>query len=215
MAVKATAQITLSGVIDVKATYRYYLLQSSTLTKPAKPSTFPPTSTWGDVEPNYVDGSTNSLYFVDCTVFCDDTYSYSEVSLSTSYEAAKSAYNKATNAQNGVNSLTTRVVEAETQIESNKEAIELRATKTEVTESLGGYYNKAETDAAIQVKSDAITSTVSATYATKGEVDNIQIGARNLIRNSTNLIFESYFFPDDSAVLGTGIIGAMVLGKEN
>jgi hypothetical protein len=35
---------------------------------------------------------------VDCTVFSDDTYVYSSVSLSSSYEAAKAAYNKATNA---------------------------------------------------------------------------------------------------------------------
>lgn len=167
MAVQATAQITLSSVIDVKATYRYYLLQSSTLTKPAKPSTFPPASTWSDVEPNYVDGSTNSLYFVDCTVFCDDSYNYSEVSLSSAYEAAKSAYNKAVNAQNGVNGLITRVTEAETQIESNKDAIELRATKKEVTESLGNYYTKEQTDAAITIKSNEITQTVSSTYAAK------------------------------------------------
>lgn len=132
MALKATAQITLSSVIDVKATYRYYLLQSSTLSKPAKPSTFPPTSTWGDVEPNYVDGSTSTLYFVDCTVFCDDTFNYSAVSVSSAYEAAKIAYNKALSAQNGVTALTNRVATAETAIESNKEQISLRATKTEV-----------------------------------------------------------------------------------
>lgn len=103
MAVIATGQITLSSVIDVKATYRYYLLQSSTLAKPNKPTVYPPESSWDDVEPSYTDGNTNSLYFVDCTVFCDDTYIYSEVSLSSSYEAAKAAYNKATNAQNTAN----------------------------------------------------------------------------------------------------------------
>lgn len=132
MTVKATAQITLSSVIDVKATYRYYLLQSSTLTKPAKPSTFPPASTWGDVEPSYVDGSTNSLYFVDCTVFCDDTFNYSEVSLSSAYEAAKAAYNKAVNAQNGVNNLTTRVTNAELEIDKQAGEISLRVTRNEV-----------------------------------------------------------------------------------
>lgn len=103
MAIKARSEITLSLVVDVKATYRYYLLQSSTLAAPSKPTTFPPSSSWDDVEPTYTDGSTNSLYFVDCTVFCDDTFSYSEVSLSSSYEAAKAAYNKATNAQDTAN----------------------------------------------------------------------------------------------------------------
>lgn len=104
MAVKASGTITLSSVVDVKATYRYYLLQSSTLTKPSKPTTNPPSTSWNDAEPSYVDGSTNTLYLVDLTVFSDDTWSYSEVSVSSSYEAAKSAYNKAVNAQNTANS---------------------------------------------------------------------------------------------------------------
>lgn len=98
MAVKAAGQITLTSVVDVYATYRFYLLQSSTAAKPAKPSTFPPSSTWTDTEPGYTDGSTNSLYTVDCTLFSDDTFLYSAVSLSSSYEAAKAAYNRATNA---------------------------------------------------------------------------------------------------------------------
>jgi hypothetical protein len=97
MAVKAAGQITLSSVVDVAATYRYYLLQSSTAAIPPKPTAFPP-AVWDDVEPGYTDGSTNSLYTVDCTVFSDGTYVYSPVSLSSSYEAAKAAYNKATNA---------------------------------------------------------------------------------------------------------------------
>ena len=98
MAVKAAGQITLSSVVDVAATYRYYLLQSSTAAIPSKPTTFPPATTWDDTEPGYTDGSTNSLYTVDCTVFSDGAYLYSAVSLSSSYEAAKAAYNRATNA---------------------------------------------------------------------------------------------------------------------
>lgn len=102
---KASAQITLHFVVDVKASYRYYLLQGSTLAKPSKPTTYPPASTWDDTEPSYTTGSTNSLYFVDCTVFANDTFKYSEVSLSSSYEAAKEAYNKAQNAQDSVDNL--------------------------------------------------------------------------------------------------------------
>lgn len=109
---KASAQITLTYVIDVKATYRYYLLQSSTLSAPSKPTTFPPSSEWDDTEPAYEEGSTNSLYFVDCTVFCDDSFSYSEVSLSSSYEAAKQAYNKAQNAQDTADNAQTAADEA-------------------------------------------------------------------------------------------------------
>lgn len=99
MIVKASAQITISKVIDIYACYRYYKLQSSTLEKPAKPTTNPP-SGWSDTEPAYVSGSTNTLYFVDCNVYSDKSFSFSEVSKSSSYEAAKDAWNKANKALN-------------------------------------------------------------------------------------------------------------------
>ena len=99
MAIKASALITLSSVTDVASVTRYYLLQSSTLSKPSKPTTKPPSGNWTDTEPTYTAGSTNSLYFTDLTVFSDGTWNYSSVSLSSSYEAAKAAYNKATSAQ--------------------------------------------------------------------------------------------------------------------
>ena len=97
MAIKASAQITISKVIDIYACYRYYKPQSSTLAKPSKPTINPP-SGWSDIEPAYVSGSTNTLYFVDCNVYSDKSFSFSEVSKSSSYEAAKDAWNKANNA---------------------------------------------------------------------------------------------------------------------
>lgn len=47
-------------------------------------------------------------------------------------------------------------------------------------------------------------------------VSDISIGARNLIRNSKNLIFEKYYFKpgDPSAVLSIGTLGSMILGQE-
>ena len=102
MAVKASATITLSFMVDVKATYRYYKLQASTASAPEVPTTAIP-SGWTDSEPTYIEGSTNTLYIVDKTVFTNDTFVYSAVSKSTSYEAAKTAYNKAVNAQNTAN----------------------------------------------------------------------------------------------------------------
>lgn len=126
MAVKAKASITVSRIIDILSVTRYYLLQSSTSAAPAKPTTNPPPSSWAKTEPSYTSGSTKTLYFVDCTEFTNGTFKYSEVSKSSSYEAAKEAYNKAA-------AVETRVTNAETAINQNKEAITLRATKTEVT----------------------------------------------------------------------------------
>ena len=95
MAVKASCSVTVASITDVVSTTRYYLLQSSTLTAPAKPTASPPGGSWQVTEPTYSEGSTNSLYTCDETVFSDGTWAYSSVSLSTSYEAAKAAYNKA------------------------------------------------------------------------------------------------------------------------
>ena len=105
MAVKAKAEITLASVRDVKSTTRYYLLQSSTASKPAMPTANPPGGNWVKTEPSYTSGSTNSLYFTDLTVFSDDTFAYSDVSLSSSYEAAKAAYNKAVAAQESIDAI--------------------------------------------------------------------------------------------------------------
>ena len=95
MAVKARAEITIYHVIEIDKMIRYYLLQSSTSAAPSKPATNPPGGSWQTTEPSYTAGSTNTLYFVDLTIMSDETFEYSDVSKSSSYEAAKEAYNAA------------------------------------------------------------------------------------------------------------------------
>lgn len=128
-----SAHITLSSVVDVKSTCRYYLLQSDTLAKPSAPTSNPPGDSWTETEPVYTDGASDSLYYVDLAVFSDDTYTYSPVSLSTAYEAAKDAHNTANSAQDTADSANEKI-------------------------------------------------------------DNLAVGAKNLIRNSTNLDFSDYHF---------------------
>ena len=99
-------------------------------------------------------------------------------------EDATEAQKAADKAQEDVNALVVRVTTAETKITQNTEQIALRATKTEVAQTLGGYYTKEQTDSAITVKSNEITQTVSRTYATKQEVNDIEVGGCNLLRNS-------------------------------
>ena len=99
--------------------------------------------------------------------------------------AADAAQDAADQAQADVNALTNRVTIAETKITQNTEAIALRATKTEVTETLGGYYTKSEADAAIQVSADSITQSVSSTYATKTELNNKANDYTILLYNGT------------------------------
>lgn len=102
MTTKARGEITLVSIVDVSSVTRYYRLQSSTSATPSKPTANPP-SGWLSNEPAYTSGSTNSLYFVDLTEFSDGSYIYSNVSLSTSYEAAKEAYNMAKDARDAAN----------------------------------------------------------------------------------------------------------------
>lgn len=102
MAVKASCTVTLSCYRDTQSVTRYYKLQSSTAAAPSKPTVKPPKD-WTDAEPSYSGGNTNTLYFCDLTVFSDGTWAYSTVSKSSSYEAAKEAWNKANNAQNTAN----------------------------------------------------------------------------------------------------------------
>lgn len=103
VAVKARDDVTLAALTDVANVRRYYLLQSSTLNPPAAPTANPAPAPWVTAEPTYTEGSTTSLYTVDLTVFTDGTFDYSTVSKSSSYEAAKSAFNKAVAATNTAN----------------------------------------------------------------------------------------------------------------
>ena len=127
MAVKASAVITLSAVVDVSAVTRYYLLRSSTLAGPAKPTANPPGGSWNDSEPTYTSGSTNTLYFVDLTEFSDGTWSYSSVSLSSAYEAAKEAYNRAVSAQSTANAAETTATAAQAAADDAQEQTETNA----------------------------------------------------------------------------------------
>lgn len=75
-------------------------------------------------------------------------------------EDADAAKQAADNAQAAVNVLAIRVTQTETDIVQTNEQIALLATKEEVTTTLGGYYTKTETDAAISVKADEINLSV-------------------------------------------------------
>lgn len=104
MAVKGSATVTLSQYRDTKSVTRYYKLQLSSLAAPDKPTNVKPDETpagWSKSEPAC--DITMTLYTVDITVFSDGTTYVSDVSKSTSYEAAKEAWNKAYNAQDTAN----------------------------------------------------------------------------------------------------------------
>lgn len=92
-------------------------------------------------------------------------------------DAADDAQRAADDAQAAVDALAVRVTSAETKITQNSEQIALMASKTYVEQTLGGYYKKEETEAAIQIESDSIKSHVSATYTTKDETADVSEAA--------------------------------------
>lgn len=62
------------------------------------------------------------------------------------------------------------------------------------------------------------SETFTSKYATKTDVDDVQIGSRNYIRNSRNLIFEGVheaIAVDDAARVGTAIVGVSKVASEN
>ena len=104
MAVKATDQITLAVGVDVSSVDNYYKLQASSANPPTKPTTANPTG-WSTTEPTYDGTTTNTLYICTKTTLTDNTFYWSAVSVSSSYEAAKQAANLA----NAANTLATAI----------------------------------------------------------------------------------------------------------
>ena len=102
MAVKATDQVTVVDMTDIQSVTTYYLLQASTLSAPAQPTVLNP-SNWSTTEPTFTSGTTNTLYTCVRTLWGDGSqFSWGTVNVSSSYEAAKAAYNIANNAQNNL-----------------------------------------------------------------------------------------------------------------
>ena len=103
MAVKASATITLTQYRDTQSVTRYYKLQPAGSSAPLKPETKPPSSDWTDSEPAC--DISKELYFCDLTIFSNGEGEYSKVSKSSSYEAAKQAFNKANAAKDSIDNL--------------------------------------------------------------------------------------------------------------
>lgn len=98
MAIIARDQVTLAVAVDVLKVETWYKLQASTAAAPTKPSVANP-SGWSTTEPAYDGTSTNTLYTCQCTTLTDNTFFWGSVCISSSYEAAKQAWNKADNAE--------------------------------------------------------------------------------------------------------------------
>lgn len=196
---KAKAEITIYHNVDITAVYRYYLLQSSTSAAPSKPTVHPPVSTWSLAEPGYTEGSTNSLYTVECTLFSNDTFAYSEVSLSSSYEAAKEAYNKSVAAQESADSALEKVEETVTQLSS------LEVQNEGITASITEIRTTQETNSsAIDAINDDI-SILTESVNTKMDSNSVNIAISSALQNGVSKVVteKGFRFDEDGLTIST------------
>jgi phage minor structural protein len=100
--------------------------------------------------------------------------------------AADAAQTAADEAQAAVDALSIRVTKTETDIIQTSEQIALLATKEEVSQTLGGYYTKEETNSAISAKADEIELSVDT------KIEALDVGGRNLLLKTEFLRVEDY-----------------------
>lgn len=108
-----------------------------------------------------------------------------QTSATNAKTAADNAQKTADEAKTQVGNLSNTVTQMDTKIAQNAAAISLAATKKEVEDKLSGYSTTAEMNSAISVSASGILNTVSGTYTTKSEFNNLSIGSRN-IASQTN-----------------------------
>lgn len=108
MSVKAASEVTILDETDLDSLVTWYKLQTSA-TPPAAPTTTKTSdavSGWVQAEPTFSAGTvTNYLYTVIQTRWKDGSCSWGTVQLSSSYEQAKQAWNKANAAQSSIDNL--------------------------------------------------------------------------------------------------------------
>jgi hypothetical protein len=76
-----------------------------------------------------------------------------------------------------------------------QKAADTLSAANEYTENrLISYSTTSQMTSAIEQTAESITQTVAATYTTKAEYEQFQIGARNLILNSLDLVGDTHFF---------------------
>lgn len=219
MAVKGSATVTLSQYRDTESVTRYYKLQLSSLAAPDKPTNVKPYETpagWSKSEPAC--DITMTLYTVDVTVFSDGTTYVSDVSKSTSYEAAKEAWNKAQTAQI---TATEAAKTADNYIGADSTGIMVSENTgaTKETPSNATKNNVLITDQDVQIRNGKTVNArfakdrmafsgksadhfVVKAYATDGNFTEVWTTTPNLIDSDSRNTFDPQYFIDDIIVNG-------------
>ena len=154
----AMDQITITDVTDgekgvsVKIVTPFYALGTAA---PDKPTVNPPASVWTTTEPEYVKGK--NLYTTQRTVLEDSTFSYSDVSLDSSYKASEQAITTADTANTTAGEAKTTAGEAKTTSgEAKTTAGEAKTIATEA--KTASITNKNNLDSEIEARNQAIAN---------------------------------------------------------
>lgn len=188
MAVKGSATVTLTSYRDTQSVTRYYKLQTAGSSAPSKPTTKPPSSDWTDLEPDC--DISKELYFCDLTIFSNGEWEYSSVSKSSSYEAAKEAYNKAQNASETLKAESARIDSLETgkaniaDLNAEKARIDtLETNKADISTLNAGI---ARIDTLEAGKADIDLANVNNAWITNGVIKDASIANEKVISVSAN-----------------------------
>lgn len=180
-----TSSITIpTGVAYIRTSGLITQLDTYQLELGATASDYMPYAGWTTTEQEYSFTVTNTLYFCDCTVFTNGSFGYSAVSKSSSYEAAKEAYNKA-------------IAAASSATDAKIEAEEARKRAEEASASAGSAAADASTAGA---KADAASNTAA---SAKTEVEKAQQELSD-IRQTTDKVNTTFDFAPDGLYIGEG-----------
>lgn len=177
----AMDQITITDVTDgekgvsVKIVTPFYTLGT---VAPDKPTSNPPKSIWTTTEPEYIKGK--NLYMTQRTVLEDSTFSYSDVSLDSSYKASEQAITTADTAN------ATAGEAKKTAGEATKTAGEAKATSTEaktIADKAASIANGANTAAsnATQTAESANNTAVDASSVAKSALSTAQSAKQDTV----------------------------------
>lgn len=92
--IRSTATITLASVATITSVKTWYYLGTMS-NPPTKPTTNPPGVGWTATEPTFDPDNPGVMYTSTIAVYDDETFSWSDVTTSSSYQAAITAYNEA------------------------------------------------------------------------------------------------------------------------
>lgn len=162
---KGDTGTTGTGVVS---TIPFYKRQDAAAQEPDKPTTNPP-SGWVRIEPEYQENQV--VYIVWQTVYDDNTFAYSDVSVMASYKAVKEAWDKANDAAEAAEAAEQSADEAATASQqaqtSATQAAASAGSAASSAVSAAADATQAAADAA-SAKSDARTANIAANNALMG-----------------------------------------------